>query len=169
MNKPTAYHQIGQFIVFFQHVESALTELLVLMSQADDEAIRILVNELKYAQRVKTTGVLFARFVDLQRKPDPVAKDEFSKLMSELLELGERRNELVHSKYTLWFNVQGAAGVLRENSKLRASKGVREIEEEKLLPEAFSDDLKRLSNALNALERFRLKVIDWRYPDEQKR
>jgi phenylpyruvate tautomerase PptA (4-oxalocrotonate tautomerase family) len=48
MNQPTAYHQIGRFIVSFQHAEAALTELLVLMAHADDEAIRILVNELEY-------------------------------------------------------------------------------------------------------------------------
>lgn len=166
VNKPTAYHQIGQFIVLFQHVEAALTELLVLMAQADGEVIRILVNELGYDERVRTTDVLFARFVDLQREPDLLAKDEFHKLMVYLAKLGKRRNDLVHSKYSLWLNAEGATGVLRKNSKLRASKGVRKREEEELLPEAFSADHERLSNVLKTLERFRLKIIDWRYPDE---
>lgn len=166
MNKPTSYHQIGQFIVLFQHVEAAITGLLVLMAQADDEAIRILVNELGYAKRVRTTDVLFARFVDLQRKPDPVAKAEFHKLMDELGELGIRRNNLIHSKYSLWLNAEGVAGVIRENSKLKTSKGVREHQEEELLPEAFSTDFERLSSALEALERFRFKIIDWQYPDK---
>jgi len=38
MSHPTAYHQLGRFIVSFQHAEAALTELLVLMVRADDEA-----------------------------------------------------------------------------------------------------------------------------------
>lgn len=87
--------------------------------------------------------------------------------MVELGKVGERRNELVHSKYSLWVNVAGAAGLIRENSKLRASKGTREEEEEELLPEAFNADFERLENALRDIETFRLKIIDWLYPDVQ--
>lgn len=163
----TAYHQIGKFIVDFQHAEAAINEILVLLAKADDEAVRILVNELEFSQRLKTAEVLLARFVDIQREPDLPAKAEFHKLMVELRKLGERRNDLVHSKYMSWVNVEGAAGLIRQNSKLRASKGVREENEEELLPEAFSADFRRLASALQALEAFRLKVIDWLSPDVQ--
>jgi len=166
MTQPiTTLHQIGQFIFSFQHVESALTELLVLMAKADDEAIRILVNELDYSKRVKTTDVMFARFVNLQRNPASAAKAEFHKLMDGLLKLGERRNEIVHSKYTSWINVDGASGIIRENSKLRSSKGIREGEEEEPLPETFDSDFKKLTLSLQELEQFRLKIIDWLYPE----
>ena len=102
----------------------------------------------------------------LRRKPDQNAKAEFHKLMAELLRLGERRNDIVHSKYTPWINVEGVAGLIRENSKLKASKGLRDVEEEGLLPAAFETDFERLSVSLRELERFRLKVIDWLYPLE---
>lgn len=164
MNHPTAYHQLGCFIVSFQHAEATLTELLVLMVNADEEAIRILVNELEYNNRVKTTDVMFARFVDLHREPDEAAKSEFHKLMVELGKLGERQNEIVHSKYMAWLNVEGDSGLIRQKSELRASKGTREDEEEEFLPDAFNADFKRISIALQALEDFRLKVIDWLYP-----
>ena len=36
----------------------------------------------------------------------------FHELMVELGKLGERRNELVHSKYNRWFNVEGKEGLL---------------------------------------------------------
>jgi hypothetical protein len=120
---------------------------------------------LEYSKRVKTTYVMFARFVDLQREPDEAAKADFRKLMVELGKLGERRNDIVHSKYTSWVNVEGAAGLIRESSKLRVRKGTREDEEEELLPEAFAADFERLSVALQSLERFRLRVIDWLYPE----
>lgn len=165
MNQPTAYHQIGSFVVSFQHVEAVLTELLVLMARADDEAIRILVNELEFSKRVKTTDVMFAWFVGLQREPDETAKIEFHKLMVELVNLGERRNDIVHSKYSSWTNIEGVSGLVRENSKLRVGKGVRQIEEEDLLPETFDSDLKRISVALETLQSFRLKVIDWLYQE----
>lgn len=162
MTTPTAYHQIGKFIVYFQHAEAAINEILVLMANVDNEAVNILVNELGYAQRLKTAEVLFARFVDLH---DLAAKAAFHKLMGDLNKLGERRNDLVHSKYTPWVNVTGSAGLIRENSKLRAGKGIRELEEEELLPDAFDADFKRLDDALQELERFRLNIINCIFPD----
>lgn len=109
---------------------------------------------------------MLARSVDLQHEPDLSAKAEFHSLMGELRSLGERRNDLVHSNYTQWFNVEGAPGLIRQNSKLRGSKGIREEDEEKLLPESFNTDFERLDGALQRLEAFRLKAIDWRYPNE---
>lgn len=166
MQENVAYHQIGRFVVMFQRAEQQLTELLVLMANADDEFVRILVNELEYSKRVKTTDVMFGRFVDLQRKPDESAKGQFHDLMKELLRLGERRNEIVHSKYTPFIDVDGVPGLRRKNSKLVASKGQRDVQEEDLLAESFGEDLKRLSDASRALEDFRLKAIEWLYPPD---
>lgn len=169
MEQPTSCHELGRFIVTFQRVEAALTGLLVLMTKADCEAVRILVNELGYSQRVKTTDVMFARFVDLQRDPDlKAAKTNFHTLMTELGRLGERRNDIVHSNYTSWINVEGASGLLRENSRLLASKGMREEKEEELLPQAFAKDFRRLSATLEQMECFRLKIIDCLYPGEEQ-
>ena len=165
MTAPTAFHQLGMFIYYFQHVESSINDILVHLVNADDEAILTLVNELNFSQRLKTADVMFSRFVDLQRKPDLSAKVDFHKLIGELGKLGERRNDLVHSKYVQWLNVDGALGLIRQNSKLRGSKGIREESEEELLPEAFNADIERLNGALQRLEVFRMKVIDWMYPD----
>ena len=165
MERSESYTRLGRFIVQFQHAEAAITELLVLMASADDEAVRILVNELEYSQRVKTTDVMFARFIDVRRNTDQAAKQEFHHLMVELLSLGERRNEMVHSRYWDWEDVEGSTGLLRQNSKLRASQGTRDEQEEELLPQAFEKDFERLSQALQGLERLRLKVINWLYPD----
>ena len=164
MDSPTAYHQLGRFIVTFQHLEDTVNNLLVLMADTDDDVVRILANELEYSKRLNTADVLFARFVDLRNNTQKEAKSEFHKLMAELAKLGERRNDLVHSKYNPWFNVHGEEGLLRTNSKLRGSKGEREETEEELQPEAFNDDLQRLALAGGALEKFRLQIIDWLYP-----
>ena len=109
---------------------------------------------------------MFARFVDLRREPDFSAKSDFHKLVDELEKLGKRRNDLVHSKYVSWTNVHGAAGLIRQNSKLRASKGSREEDEEELVPEGLNADIECLFTTLRALEPFRLKIIDWLYPVE---
>ena len=166
MTLPTAYHQLGKFIVDFQHLETAVNDLLGLLTEpSDSEAISILINELDYSQRLKTADVLFARFIDLRQGADLIDKTQFHKLMAELRKLGERRNDLVHSKYFHWINFEGKTGLIRENSKLRGSKGKREQQEEELLPEAFNIDLEALSSASQNLEKFRLKVIDYLYPD----
>jgi hypothetical protein len=165
-NPVTAQHQLGEYIVLFQHAETSINELLVLLAQADDEAIRILVNELGYSQRLKTVDVLFSRFVDLRRNPDLPAKAAFHKLMVELDKLGRRRNELVHSTYMTWIDVAGDVGLFRQNSRLRGSTGIREEEAEELLPDAFNNDIERLDAALQELGQFRLEIIDWICPDE---
>ena len=178
MTENETYHQIGHFVVRFQHVEERLTELLELMAvtrtesptialngltHADEEFVRILVNELQYSQRVKTTDVMFARFVDLLPAPDDSAKKRFHELMTELRELGEIRNKIVHSTYAPFISVEGQVGLRRESSRLAASTGQREVQEEDLLPESFAEDLKRLDAAQQSLETFRSKILDWLY------
>lgn len=164
MRAPTAYHQLGRFIVAFQHLEDAVNDLLVLMANTDDGVVRIIANDLEYSKRLNTADVLFAHFVDIRNNTDPSAKVEFHKLMVELGKLGERRNELVHSRYNPWQNVEGNFGLLRTNSRLRGSKGAREETEEELQPEAFTRDLQQLDAAGAALAKFRLRIIDWLYP-----
>ena len=166
MSHPTAYHQLGRFIVDFQHLEYALTELLVLLDDSDSMAVLILANELAYNQKLRTADILFSRFVDLRKNTDASSKAAFHELMGEFGKLGERRNELVHSHYSNWINIEGRVGLLRSNSRLRAKKGELEELEEKLQPEAFDGDLQRLARAATALERFRLQVIDWLYPPD---
>ncbi len=159
----TTCHQLGRFIVEFQHLEAAVNNLLVLMADADCEVVKILVNELEYSKRLKTADVLFSRFIDLRINSDQTFKKEFHKLMIELTELGQRRNELVHSRYNPWINIEGKEGLLRTNSTLRASRGEREEQEEELQPETFNTDVERLRVAANLIEDFRVQIIDWKY------
>lgn len=164
MTHPTAYHQLGRFIVAFQQLEGAVNDILELLSGGDCEATRILANDLEYGKRLNTTDVLFARFVDIRTNTNAASKAQFHKLMVDLRELGERRNDMVHSRYHPWVDVHGNEGLLRRNSKLRGKAGEREESEEELQPDAFDADLERLSQAAARLEEFRLKIIDWLYP-----
>lgn len=166
MNAPSAYHQLGQFIVKFQHLENVVNNLITILANTNDSVVQILTNELEYGKRLNTADVLFAYFVDLRNNTQAELKADFHKLIVELRELGERRNELVHSRYTPWLNVQGNEGLLRTNSKLRGSKGEREEKEEELQPETFYDDLHRLNSAAIALEKIRLQILDWLYPEQ---
>jgi hypothetical protein len=164
----TSQHQLGQFIVLFQHGEAALTELMVLMARSEDEeVIRMLLNDLEYSRRVRTAAVVFARFVNISSPLDEAEKAEkitaFNKMRKELLRLGEVRNALVHSRYFSWTNVNGELGLIRINSQLQG--GERNEEEHEMLPEAFAAEHIALSGALAKLEEFRLQIIDWIFPD----
>jgi hypothetical protein len=167
--------------VKFQHVEDQLTELLELMAvtrlespmialngrtHADEEFVRILVNKLNFDERIKSTDVMFARFVDLLSGPNDSAKNHCHDLMTKLRTLGERRNLIVHSKYTSFISVEGAVGLRRTHSKLVARAGERKVEEEDLFPESFAEDLERLDAARQSLETFRLQTLKWSHGEE---
>ncbi len=71
MNHPTPYHQLGRFIVLFQQLEDAITNLLVMLADTDSETVLILANELENSKRLKAADVLYSRFVDLRTNTDP--------------------------------------------------------------------------------------------------
>jgi hypothetical protein len=162
-SNPTEFHQLGYFIYLFQSVERQIEEMIILLSDADDEMVSILMNELDFSGKLKAIDVMFARFIDVKQL-DSNAKKDFHKEIDKVIALSKRRNELVHSKYRSLLNVAGNIGLLRENSKLKPSKGIRHEDEEELMPEDFGNDLKTVNSSMNNLEAYRLKIIDWMYP-----
>jgi len=164
MSENLLYQQLGKFVILFQNIERAIVELIVLIARADDEIIEILINELDYSSRIKTTDVLFARYIDI-RKIEPEEKKDFHSLMAKCLKLGELRNNLLHSKYAHLMEADKVIALIRENSKLRGKKGIREIEEEDLTSESFDPYFIEIRLVFEQIEAFRLKIIDWNYPD----
>ena len=158
-----AFHQLGLFVYSFQSVEREVEEILLLLMKADEEMVAILMSELDFSQKLRTVDVLFSRFVDVRRGISADEKTSFHNSVSQIVKLCQRRNEIVHSKYHTWQNIEGKLGLLRQNSKLRTSKGIREESEEELLPEAFAVDAKNISECLRDLERHRLKVLESLY------
>ena len=167
MTDSDPYRLLGQIIITFQHLEDCINEIIHLLVQAKDEEMsRILVNELDNSARLKTVDVLFQRFTSVRTGSFEKENKGFHKLVSELQNLGTRRNEIVHSKYFNWTSADGEEGLLRQNSKLRSSKGMREELEEELLPKELWEDLRKLNNAYGKLDSYRLKIIDWLHPVE---
>lgn len=167
MNDPDSYHLLGKFVVTFQHLEDCVKEVISLLVQAkDEEMTMILMNELDNSARLRTVDVLFQRFTSVMVGDFKGENADFHKLISELKDLGTRRNDIVHSNYFDWTNADGASGLLRRNSKLRGGKGEREESEEELRPENLWKDLANLNNAYGRLEKYRLKIIEWVYPIE---
>lgn len=158
-----SFHQLGLFVYSFQMVERQVEDIIVLLMNADDEMVAIFMSELDFSEKLKTVDVLYSRFIDVRRSLKGADRNAFHKVISQVIKLCERRNEILHSKYDTYQNVEGKLGLLRQNSRLRASKGMRELSEEELLPEALDMDVKNISSCLNELEMYRLKVLDWLY------
>lgn len=159
------YHQLGKFVVIFQRLEAQVTDIVVQIVKGNPEFIRILITQHEFSSLLKTTDVLFSRYVD-ERTINDSEKAIFHKLVVECFKLAELRNSLVHSQYFDLVKGDEPIALVRENSKLRGGKGIRLEESEDLTKEKFEEYFTRLNLAINELEAFRLKIIDWNYPNE---
>jgi alpha-D-ribose 1-methylphosphonate 5-triphosphate synthase subunit PhnI len=131
----------------------------------DREIVKILVHELEFGKRVSTADVLFS-YVVRQRFPEQTDHiKDFHTLAEDIVQLSKRRNDLVHSNYSRWIDIMGREGLVRSNSKFKPSKSTRLDIDEDLLPESFSKDHEEVAVVIRRLERFRLLLIEWHYPD----
>lgn len=162
MDNEYAYKQLGEFVVNFQVIENQIRELIIYIVDHSEDYIEILISDLEFANRVKKCDVIFSRFCDTCSGPENSDKEQFHRLMKRVLNAAERRNELVHSIFFTWQNIDGETGLLRQNYKNRASKGVLEMQEEELLPKDLINDITKLEKISEDIEKFRLQVIDWR-------
>jgi hypothetical protein len=157
------YHQLGKFIVDFQGLEAQVTDIVLLIVNGNPEFVRILIRQHEFSNLLKTTDVLFSRYVD-ERTIDDSEKAIFHKIIVECSKLAEIRNNLVHSQYFDLVDGDETVALVRENSKLSGGKGARIEESEDLTEDNFKEYFKRINDAINELEVFRLKLIDWNYP-----
>ena len=166
----TAQHNLGEFVVRFQGLERGVNGLIKMLSRSDENIVDILINDLEFSRRIKTLDVLYFYYVSVYTNNDEqLAKNkhkEFHRFIVLLQRLAERRNSLVHSKYTYWQDVTGSDGLIRNNYILRGKDGEREEEDEELQPEAFDKDFTNLDEASEKMEFHRSEILDWQYPDE---
>ena len=154
---------LGNFIYRFQFIERQLDELIIVVAHSDEEMIRILISEMDFAKKFKALDVMFARFNDLHSGEDE-NKSNFHKLMNRVQKLAKRRNDLVHSHYWSYLNVEKRTGLLRKKSTLLSKTGQREDREEELMPENLDKDLRDINRLSQELEDFRLLSIGLLYP-----
>jgi len=159
------YHQLGKFIVLFQRLEAQVTDLVLQIVHGNDEFVRILIRQHEFISLVKTTDVLFSRYID-ERTIDNDEKKAFHILIVKCTKLAELRNNLVHSQYFDLVANNKPIALVRENSKLSGGKGSRVKESEDLTSQDFEKYFIQLNETIKELERFRLKIIDWNYPCE---
>jgi len=161
MESVTSYHQLGKFIVLFQNIEEQIDDLILLLTNSDDELISILINQMEFSQKIKKLDVIFARFVDKKENTGKFDKNDFHSFINKVIKQCERRNALVHSRYYSWLNIEGKEGLLRENAKNSAKKGLREIKEEEILPEDLAKDIEKIEEYIENFDKHRNRITDW--------
>ena len=124
-----------------------------------------MITQHEFSSLLKTTDVLFSRYVD-ERIIDDSEKGIFHKLIVECSKLAELRNRIVHSQYFDLVKGDEPIALVRENSKLSGGKGSRVEKTEDLTKKDFEEYFAKLNIAIDELEAFRLKIIDWNYPCE---
>ena len=159
------HEELGQFLVAFQSVEAALTNLIVYVTDFDSEYIEALTAELEFNSKARALDVIFTRFAQIHGLTDTSPHPEFHKLMTKVQKLATRRNEIVHSFYHMLTTSDGREGVVRRPTKLRPSEGIREQPHEDILPGKLKDEINEIKSLLSELEVYRLKAIDLQYPE----
>ena len=157
------YHHLGKFVVIFQRLEAQVTDIVLEIVNGNCEFVKILITQHEFSSLLKTTDVLFSRYVD-ERTIDDSEKSLFHKLIVKCLKLAELRNTIVHSQYFDLVNGDEPIALIRENSKLSVGKGTRVEETEDLTEDNFKEYFVRLYDAINELEVFQQKIIDWNCP-----
>jgi len=159
------YNQLGKFVVLFQKLEAGVTDIVLTIVHGNDEFVRILITQHEFSTLLRTTDVLFSRYVD-ERTIDDAEKSIFHKLIVRALKLGELRNQIVHSQYFDLVQGEEPIALVRENFKLSGGKGKRIKDTQDLTEQDFKEYFSLLNGVISELEAFRLKIIDWKYPLE---
>ena len=149
----------------FQKLEAGVTDIVLQIVHGNDEFVRILITQHDFSTLLRTTDVLFSRYVD-ERTIDDAEKSVFHKLIVRALKLGELRNQIVHSQYFDLVQGEEPIALVRENSKLSGGMGKRIKDTQDLTEQDFEEYFSQVNDAINGLEVFRLKIIDWNYPLE---
>lgn len=157
--------QLGHFVLTFQAVEAAMVALTVQLVDADPQYVATLTAELEFNSKARALDVIYSRYAQIHGLSKEVPDPEFHKLMSGIQRLATRRNDLVHSFYGLLITVDGDAALAKQATKLKPSKGLREQEGEDILPKRLESEINEMNAILTALESYRLKAINTKYPD----
>jgi hypothetical protein len=163
MHSKELLEELGHFLVTFQSVEAALTDLIVYVTDFDSEYIDALTAELEFTSKARALDVIFTRFAQIHGLTDESPHPEFHKLMTQVQKLATRRNEIVHSFYHTLMTSDGRVGVMRRPTRMKPSEGVREQPHEDILPGQLKEEINRIHSLLSELESYRRKAIDLQY------
>jgi hypothetical protein len=165
------YKLLGKFVAEFQGVESALKELVTLMSGGDDYVLATLMSKMDFSHLNDSANVIYAWYVEVGRFPETETekadtKAEFYALRNRCKDLSELRNGIVHSSYTPLIRDDGEIALVRANPRPKFKGGARLDENEQDVTAAdFRRHIEETQMVRREIEAFRRLIVNWKYPE----
>ena len=164
MRPESPLSELGEFLIAFQAVEASMVELIIELSNSDPEYIGALTAELAFNSKARALDVIFARFAQIHGLAEKVPPPDFHKLMGRVQKLAARRNDIVHSFYSILILAEGQFGVVRRPTKLKPNEGARSQPHEDIYPGQIKSEIATVGEILSELETYRLMAVDALYP-----
>jgi hypothetical protein len=152
--------RLGHFVLTFQAVEAEMVELVVQIADADPEYVATLTAELEFSAKARALDVIYTRFAQIHGLTVESPEPSLHQLANRIQKLATRRNELVHSFYSLLTTVDGTLALARQPTRLKPSDGLRSQQEEDILPTRLENEIQGMKQILYELEQFRRTVIN---------
>ncbi len=167
MSIPSIHQELGKFIVLFQTMDNAVNDIIYHISGNKRFVAEAFITKTEFASKMEIADVIFSHFIDITANTEEKAKGEFHSLMNRCKKIGQERNVIVHSVYYPLTKVDGSKRLIQKNPRLKFRGGAHISENDKELAlEDFEQINKKIIEVLKEIEKFRLKLINWKYPIE---
>jgi len=165
MEIPSIHQELGRFIVLFQTMDNAVNEIIFQLSGNKEYIAEAFITKTEFTAKLEIADVIFSHYVNITAITDEKAKDEFHSLMNKCIEIAKERNIMVHSIYYPLTKVDGSMRLIQQNPRLKFKGGSHiSINDKELALEDFKKINEKIILMLEAIEKFRLKLVDWKYP-----
>ncbi len=165
MEIPKIHQELGKLIVLFQIMDNAINDLIYHIADSKQFVAEAFITKTEFSSKIEIADVIFSHFIDISTNTDDAAKEKFHSLMNKCKKIGQERNVIVHSVYYPLTKVDGTKRLIQQNPRLKFKGGSHISPNDKEL--AIEDFVKintKISEVLEEIEKFRLKLIDWNYP-----
>jgi len=167
MSIPSIHQELGKFIVLFQTMDNSVNEIICYISGSKGFVAEAFITKTGFTSKVEIADVIFSNFVDITANTDKASKGEFHSLMNRCKKIGVERNVIVHSVYYPLKKVDGSRRLIQKNPRLKFKGGSHISDNDKELAlEDFEQINKKIIEVIGEIEKYRLKLIDWKYPKE---
>ena len=168
MEIPSIHKELGRFIILFQTMDNAVNEIIFQISGNKSYIAEAFLAKTEFSSKMEIADVIFTHYVDITANTDEETKDDFHALMNACKKIGKERNIIVHSVYYNLEKIDGSMRLIQENPRLKFKDGSRiSLNDKELSLSDFKQYNEKINDLLGRLEKYRLKLIEWKYPEQE--
>lgn len=165
MGIPEIHQELGKFVVLFQTMDNAINNLIHYLADDKQFIAEAFIAKTEFTAKMEIADVIFTNYIEITANTDRKEKEKFHSLMNKCKKIGRERNIIVHSVYYPLTKVDGTKRLIQQNPRLKFEGGSHiDINDKELALEDFEKINLKITDALEEIERFRLKLIDYNCP-----